>query len=99
MTTFKWDEEKNRQNSAKHGVSFELATLVFQDSWIVSIPDPSVQHEERWRSLGLIRGVLILFVVHTIVEEDEDEVIRIISARKATRSEREIYEKGRREAR
>lgn len=89
---FVWDDEKNRQNLAKHGVSFELAALVFEDSLAVSVPDP-FEDEDRWQTIGLVKGVLALLVVHTQQqEEDDEEKIRIISARKATRRERKKYE-------
>lgn len=94
---FVWDKQKNELNLAKHGISFELATLVFDDPLQVALLDP-YEDEERWRTLGVVDGVLILLVVHTVREEvDEngeyqDEEIRIISARRATRAERQIYE-------
>lgn len=94
---FVWDEKKDRQNFAKHKVSFELATHVFDDPLQLTVPDPH-EGEERWRTMGLANGVVILLVVHTIEEpeaeqeEDENEKIRIISARKATRAERQAYE-------
>jgi uncharacterized DUF497 family protein len=50
-----------------------------------------VQGEERWQTLGLIEGVVVLFVAHSIEFESDEEIIRIISARKATPREREIY--------
>jgi len=82
---FVWDESKSRRNQAKHHVSFELAALVFEDSWQVSIPDP-YEGENRWRTLGLAQRVVILLVVHTVEEHNGEEEIRIISARKATGS-------------
>jgi len=90
---FVWHEEKNRQNLAKHGVSFELAALVFDDPLQRSLPDPRGD-EERWQTMGCVGGVLILMVVHTIKEEEDEEEVRIISARKATRRERRAYEEG-----
>jgi uncharacterized protein len=89
---FVWDEQKSRQNLAKHRVSFGLAKLVFEDPLHISVPDP-YEGEERWRTLGLIRGVVMLMVAHTVEEKDGEETIRIISARKATRTEREAYER------
>jgi hypothetical protein len=90
-----WDEEKNRTNRRDHKVSFEIAELVFDDPLAVTLPDP-YQDEERWRTIGSPRmsSDVVLFVVHTWPEPDEagDEVGRIISARKATRREREAYE-------
>jgi hypothetical protein len=86
-----WDEEKARSNLAKHKVSFERAKLVFCDPHGISLRDDRGA-EERWLTFGLVNGVVILAVAHTIEEHDDEEVLRIISARKATRSEREKYE-------
>jgi uncharacterized DUF497 family protein len=89
-----WDEQKSRRNLAKHGVSFETAKLVFDDPRAVSQLDRVKDEEERWQTLGLAGGILILLVVHTYREESGEEVLRIISARKATPRERTIYEQG-----
>ena len=87
-----WDDDKNRRNKAKHNVSFELASCVFEDEFHVSNLDPN-DTEERWRTLGVVKGVVTLHVVHTVKEEENgEEEIRIISARKATRLERKAYE-------
>ena len=91
---FEWDERKNRANRAKHGVSFEAATLVFDDPHAVGVPEHSEEREERWKTLGIAAGVVPLLVVHTHREEGGEEFIRIISARKATPWERKIYEGG-----
>lgn len=88
---FVWDERKGSQNLAKHKVSFELATLVFDDPYHLSQPDPH-EREERWRTLGLVNGVVMLLVVHTVEEKHGEITIRIISARKATYPEREAYQ-------
>jgi uncharacterized protein len=56
---FEWDEAKNRQNLAKHGINFETAALVFEDPYVLSDPDRVVDDEERWQTIGTI-GVLIL---------------------------------------
>jgi len=88
---FVWDEDKNRRNLIKHKISFERATLVFDDPRALTVPDP-YDMEERWRTMGLVNGVVIVLVVHTVMEEDDDETIRIISARKAKRSEIGAYE-------
>jgi len=81
---FDWDDEKNRANFAKHGVSFELASYVFDDPLHQSVLDP-YEYEERWQSIGVAKNVLTILVVHTITEiEGEDELIRVISARLAT---------------
>ena len=88
---FVWDEEKNRRNLAKHGVSFETAKLVFDDPHQLTVPDPC-EAEQRWITMGVLKGMIVLLVVHTVKEADEDEEIRIISARKATRHERKSYD-------
>jgi uncharacterized DUF497 family protein len=88
---FEWDEGKSRKNLDKHLVSFERASLVFKDPQFLSLPD-EYEFEERWRTMGLVNGVVVLLVVHTMRRDNDEDVIRIISARKATRREREIYE-------
>ncbi|MGH8378527.1 MAG: BrnT family toxin [Gammaproteobacteria bacterium] len=89
---FEWDPGKDEINLAKHGVSFEVATRVFDDPRHLSVKDRHVSGEERWQTLGLVGGMVVLLVAHTYREDDDDEVIRIISARKATTHERQIYE-------
>ena len=93
---FDWDPAKARSNLAKHGVSFEDAMTVFQDRLALTIfdPDHSIE-EDRWITLGLAAGGVLLLVVHTHVEMSIDEVlIRIISARRPNRNERRQYEDG-----
>jgi uncharacterized DUF497 family protein len=87
-----WDDEKDRRNLAKHKVSFETARLVFDDPLAVSVPHRVVGDEERWRTLGRVGGVVVLLVAHTYRCDAQAEIIRIISARKATPRERRIYE-------
>jgi len=94
MMRFVWDEEKSRRNLAKHKVSFETAKLVFDDPHAVSRLDRVEDGEERWQTLGLAGGVVILLVAHTYREEGGEEEIRIISARKATARERTVYDQG-----
>jgi uncharacterized DUF497 family protein len=89
---FEWDEGKNRRNLAKHHISFETAQLVFEDPCIRIQEDRVVTGEERWQALGLIGGIIVVLVVHTYREEDGEEVIRIISARKAATPERRAYD-------
>lgn len=87
---FDWDPSKARENLRKHGVSFEEAQTVFDDehALLVDDPDHSVG-EQRFVLLGLSAPLRVLLVVHSYREDDA--VIRIISARKATRSERAQY--------
>ncbi len=87
---FEWDDEKDRSNLAKHKVSFQTARLVFDDPLAVSVPDRVVRDEERWQTLGRVGDVLL--VAHTYRADNDHEVIRMISARKATPRERRIYE-------
>ena len=91
---YEWDENKNDSNLEKHGLSFETASLVFDDPNALSIPDRIENGEERWQTIGMIENIVIVMVAHTIkLEADaQEEIIRIISARKATRAERQEYE-------
>jgi uncharacterized protein len=89
---FTWDERKNRVNQQKHGVSFETAILVFDDPYHLTRQDREVEGEPRWQTIGIVNGIHVLLVAHT-VDEDQERV-RILSARKATRNERSIYAQG-----
>lgn len=87
---FGWDPRKASSNEKKHGVSFEEAQSVFFDEQALLLEDPQPRHEEeRFVLLGLSASLRILVVIHALREED---VIRIISARKATRLETREYE-------
>lgn len=94
IVKFEWDEIKNQKNLVKHGLSFETACEVFQDPFALSIQDRFEGNEERWQTIGLVRSIVIIIVAHTYCGDD-DEVIRIISARKATKNERKRYEENR----
>jgi uncharacterized protein len=87
-----WNEDKSRRNLAKHKVSFETAQLVFSDPHAVSWLERVIEGEERWLTLGLVGGIVILIVAHTYHEDEGEEYFRIISARKATSRERKMYE-------
>jgi len=92
---FEWDEHKNQRNKIKHKLSFETARLVFDDPLHISVQDRVEDGEERWQTIGMIAGLLVAVVAHTVVGEvDDDMTIRIISARKADKSERIRYEEG-----
>jgi uncharacterized protein len=87
---FEWDENKSSLNKKKHGISFKEAQTVFYDEKALLIHDPDHSHEEdRFILLGLSSSIRILVVCHCY--RKNDEVIRIISARKATRSEQKQY--------
>jgi uncharacterized protein len=89
---FEWDEDKNRRNLRKHNVRFETAVLVFDDPYAISQRDSTFEDEERWITLGALGLGSILLVVHTFYEEQNEETIRIISARAAESHERRAYE-------
>ena len=87
---FEWDPRKAKSNERKHGVSFEEARSVFFDEQGLLLEDPQpLQEEERFILLGVSASIRLLVVVHALRERD---VIRIISARKATRLETREYE-------
>ena len=88
-------KKKNRANRRKHGLGFETARLVFDDPLMAHRPDPNPV-EERWRTIGMIGGVVVI-VAHTWPQAQDEtgvETGRIISARKATARERRTYEEG-----
>jgi uncharacterized protein len=92
---FEWDGEKARSNLRKHGIQFEEAVLVFDDPFAISAQDRIENGEQRWQTLGMVGGCLLLLVAHTVrLEDDKIGLIRIISARRADRSERRRYEHG-----
>ena len=90
-----WDQAKNRANLQSHGLSFEAAIFVFDDPMSATRVDP-YRYEQRWRTIGMV-GTQVVMVVHSwpdLDRETGEEIGRIISARKATRHEREAYEEG-----
>ncbi len=89
-----WDPRKAKSNLKKHRISFELALTVFDDPHHLSSLDTDAGEEERWVTIGVAADCLTLIVIHTYFQGEGDEVIRIISARKATRAERRQYEEG-----
>lgn len=89
---FEWDENKALANIKKHGVSFEEARAVFYDDYAVLFDDPDhSEAEDRFLIIGMSSEKGVCIVSHCY--RSEDERIRIIYARKATRTERSIYEK------
>jgi uncharacterized protein len=90
-----WDAKKAATNRTEHGLSFATAVRVFDDPFHASKPDPHPDGD-RWHTIGLV-GPVLLLVIHTWPEtetEDDELTGSIISARKATASEREAYEEG-----
>jgi uncharacterized protein len=89
---FDWDDRRAASNYNKHGVLFETAAEIFSDPHLILLPDRVVEGEERWQAVGIAASCWLLTVVHTAQDPDGDLVVRIISARKATRHERRAYE-------
>ena len=91
---FEWDPAKAASNLAKHGVSFNRAAQVFLDPLMLSLYDEEhSEDDERWATMGMDRNNVLLVVVHTFKElNDENVTIRIISARRATKFEAREYE-------
>jgi uncharacterized protein len=93
---FEWDIKKAKSNIRKHKVSFERAATIFRDPNLLSIPDEEhSESEDRWITMGLDETGLLLVISHRFQSPySEVSRIRIISARKATKTETEQYEKG-----
>jgi len=86
--------KKEQINIKKHSVSFEQASYVFADPFSLSMYDPEhSEDEERYILIGKSKNELILTVVHTFRDSEGIEVVRVISARKATKKESKIYQK------
>ena len=92
---FTWDPAKAASNLRKHGISFEEAVRVFADPMAVTRQDRIENGEQRWQTIGAVGGFTLLLVAHTFWDDEAGiEVVRIISARRADRKERRIYENG-----
>ena len=90
---FEWDENKNKINIAKHGIDFAEASSTFYDDEAILFDDPDhSEDEERFLLIGMSKTIRMLTVCHCY--RAEGEVIRIISARKATKTEKEYYLNG-----
>ena len=89
---FEWDEKKNKENIKKHKISFDVAKEVFYDDNAILFDDPEHSiDEDRFLIIGIIQNLNIYVVSHCYRETEG--IIRIISARKATKKERESYER------
>lgn len=91
---YEWNEEKNKLNQEKHGISFEEAKEVFEDALQISRLDHRFSYfEERWITVGSTTKYKVLVVANLFFTEEGEEIIRIVSARKANKQERHSYEK------
>jgi hypothetical protein len=89
---FEWDAEKERINIQKHGINFEQASYVFSDPFALNKYDDEHSYDEdRWVILGQSLNEVIIVVVHTFNDDDGLELVRIISARRATKREHDTY--------
>ena len=96
MLTFEWDEDKDRANISKHGISFDEARSVFYDENATEFfDDPHSKDEDRFILLGFSNRLRLLVVCHCF--RKRDSTIRIISARKATKTEASYYKGGKHE--
>ncbi|OQW53671.1 MAG: hypothetical protein A4S09_07135 [Proteobacteria bacterium SG_bin7] len=92
MVNFEWDENKNQSNRKKHGIWFEEATQVFDDPNAIMYHDKDNSSEgDRFIMLGISASMRVLVVIYC---ERSKDIIRIISARKATKEEAKDYEEG-----
>jgi uncharacterized protein len=93
MIRYEWDELKNKRNRSKHGIWFEEAQSVFDDTAARVFHDPEHSgDEDRFLIMGLSSAARLLVVVHCY--RRSDSVVRLISARKATKKETRFYEEG-----
>ena len=93
MYYFDWDDKKDKKNQKKHGISFDEASTVFFDEKAILFDDPEHSDEEdRFLLIGMSNKANICLVCHCY--RDDDDIIRIISARKATKKEESRYEEG-----
>ena len=91
---YEWNEEKNKLNQQKHGISFEEAKEVFNDALQISKLDKRFSYfGERWITVGTTSKHKVLVVANLFFTDDGEEIIRIVSARKANKQERESYER------
>jgi uncharacterized DUF497 family protein len=89
---FEWDPAKAARNFRKHRVGFEVAMRAFSDPFALVEQDRVEGGEQRWQTLGMADGVVLLLVAHTVTDDGDVDVIRIISARRAEPRERRRYE-------
>ncbi|MDM8540168.1 BrnT family toxin [Desulfococcaceae bacterium HSG9] len=91
---FEWDTNKEKINIQKRGITFEQASYVFADPFALNkYDDDHSEDEDRWILLGKSLNEIVLVVVHTFRNSDGTESVRIISARRATKREKQAYHK------
>ncbi len=91
---FEWDTKKEKINMLKHGITFEQASYVFADPFALNkYDDEHSENEDRWILLGRSLNETIIVVIHTFRDIDGTEFVKIISARKATKKEKQAYQK------
>ena len=91
-TEFEWNEAKNRENVRKHGISFDSAISLFQHNHLVSLDQRFDYGEDRWIAIGWIGPVLGVVIYTISLDVSGISILRIISARKASRREQMLYE-------
>lgn len=95
MIHFSWDDNKAKSNLVKHGIGFDEAIQVFLDEYMYSSQDRIENGEMRWQTIGKVANQMVVLVAHTWFDDSGQECIRIISARKATKKEKQRYEQNR----
>ena len=92
---FTWSAEKERANIRKHGLDFSFAAPVFADPLAMTAFDRIQNGEERWHTIGAVGGGFkVLLVIYSFPDIDDEEWVRVIGLREATRHERHQYEEG-----
>lgn len=93
MRLYRWDPAKAASNLRKHGVSFEEAVEVFEDPLGYTEQDRIVDGEQRWQATGMSRRFVLLVVAYATWDDEQNiEIVRIVSARRAEKHERKAYE-------
>lgn len=95
MIYFEWDPPKDAKNLRERGFGFAAVRPVFSDPYRITEEDSVVDGEQRWRTIGTSQGIIIVVVIHLEETFRGNTFVRIISARKATSTERSDYEQNR----
>ncbi len=93
---FEWDTNKEKINIQRHGITFEQASYIFADPFALSkLDDEHSEAEDRWILIGTSLNETVIVVAHTFRDNDGTEYVRIINARRATKREKQAYNKRR----